>query len=88
MKGSLTARRSHSRFAAAKHGDLIPETQALNLLRTKSSAQHELIDCCILSRTNCIQRKIKVKGQMLGTVTRFKYLGAVVSHHGSKPEVL
>ena len=38
--------------------------------------------------TNGIQRKIKVKGQKLGTVTGFKYLGAVVSDDGSKPEVL
>ena len=37
---------------------------------------------------NDIQREIKVKGQTLGTVTSFKYLGAVVSHDGSKPEVL
>ena len=37
---------------------------------------------------NGIQRKIKVKGQKLGTVTSFKYLGAVVSDDGSKPEVL
>ena len=37
---------------------------------------------------NCIQREIKVKGQKLGTVTSFKYLGAVVSDDGSKPEVL
>ena len=29
-----------------------------------------------------------VKGQKLGTVTSFKYLGAVVSDDGSKPEVL
>ena len=35
-----------------------------------------------------IQREIKVKGQKLGTVTSFKYLGAVVSDNGSKPEVL
>ena len=35
-----------------------------------------------------IQREIKVKGQTLGTVTSFKYLGAVVSDDGSKPEVL
>ena len=35
-----------------------------------------------------IQREIKVKGQKLGTVTNFKYLGAVVSDDGSKPEVL
>ena len=35
-----------------------------------------------------IKGEIKVKGQMLGTVTSFKYLGAVVSEDGSKPEVL
>ena len=37
---------------------------------------------------NGIQREIKVKGQKSGTVTSFKYLGAVVSDDGSKPEVL
>ena len=37
---------------------------------------------------NGIQREIKVKGQKLGNVTSFKYLGAVVSDDGSKPEVL
>ena len=36
---------------------------------------------------NGIQRDIKVKGQKLGTVTSFKYLGAVVSDDGFKPEV-
>ena len=34
------------------------------------------------------EREIKVKGQKLGTVKSFKYLGAVVSDDGSKPEVL
>ena len=29
-----------------------------------------------------------MKGRKLGTVTSFKYLGAVVSDDGSKPEVL
>ena len=37
---------------------------------------------------NDIQREIKVKGQKLSTVTSFKYIGAVVSDDGSKPEVL
>ena len=32
---------------------------------------------------NGIQREIKVKGQKLGAVTSFKYLGAVVSDDGS-----
>ena len=42
----------------------------------------------IINSANGIQREIKVKGQKLGTVTSFKYLGAVVSDDGSKPEVL
>ena len=37
---------------------------------------------------NGIQREIKVKGQKLGTVTSFKYIGAIVADEGSKPEVL
>ena len=37
---------------------------------------------------NGIQREIKVKGHKLGTITSFKYPGAVVSDYGSKPEVL
>ena len=37
---------------------------------------------------NGIQREIKVNGQKLGTATSFKYLGAVVSDDGYKPEVL
>ena len=39
------------------------------------------------NRANGIQREIKVKGQKLGSVTSFKYLG-VVSDDGSKPEAL
>ena len=37
---------------------------------------------------NGIQREIEVKGQKLGMITSFKYLGAVVSDDGSKPENL
>ena len=37
---------------------------------------------------NGIQREIKVKGQILGTVTSFKYLGAGVSDDGSKAKAL
>ena len=37
---------------------------------------------------NGIQIEIKVKGQTLGIVTSFKYLGAVVSDDGFKPEIL
>ena len=38
--------------------------------------------------TQPIQRKITVSGQELETVTQFKYLGAIISQEGSKPEVL
>ena len=41
----------------------------------------------ITNITNGIQRKIKVRGQKLGTVTGFRYLGLVVSDDGSKPGV-
>ena len=37
---------------------------------------------------NGIQREINVKGQKPGTVSSFKYLGAVVSDDGSKPDIL
>ena len=42
----------------------------------------------VTNSANSIQREIKVKGQKLGTVTSFKYLGTVVSDDGSKPEIL
>ena len=35
-----------------------------------------------------IKKEIKVKGQKLATVNNFKYLGAIVTDEGSKPEVL
>ena len=34
------------------------------------------------------QREIRIKGQKLGTVTSFKYLGAIASDEGLKPEAL
>ena len=40
------------------------------------------------NNANGFQREIKVKGQMLGTVTSFKYLGAIVSDDSSKSVVL
>ena len=50
----------------------------------KSAEQTKLMT----NSANGIQTEIKVKGQKLGTVTSFKYLGAVVSDDASKPEVL
>ena len=42
----------------------------------------------ITSSANGIQVEIKVNGQILGTVTNFKYLGAIVSDEGSQRDVL
>ena len=37
---------------------------------------------------NGFQREIKIKGQRLEEVETFKYLGAIISNEGSKPEIL
>ena len=40
------------------------------------------------SSTGGIKREIKFRGQELGTVTSFKYLGEILSDESSKPDVL
>ena len=40
------------------------------------------------NNTNGINTEIKVNGQMLETVTSFKYLGSLITDEGSKPEIL
>ena len=42
----------------------------------------------MLNSANDIQWESKVKGQKMGTLTSFKYLGAVVLDDGLKPKVL
>ena len=37
---------------------------------------------------NGFQREIKIKDQRLEDVDNFKYLGAIISNEGSKPEIL
>ena len=39
------------------------------------------------NNTSGINTEIKVNGQKLETVTRFKYLGSVITDEGSKPEM-
>ena len=60
---------------------------SLHVFENKIICSTDFIDHGILSSTNGIQRKVKIKGKKLYTVTNFKYPGAVVSHNGSKPEV-
>ena len=40
------------------------------------------------NNTSVINTEIKINGQKLETVTRFKYLGPVITDEGSKPEIL
>ena len=40
------------------------------------------------NNTSGISTEIKINGQKLETVTRFKYLGPVITDEGSKPEIL
>ena len=42
----------------------------------------------MINNPNSFQREIKIKGQMLEEVENFKYLGAIISNEGSKPEIL
>ena len=41
----------------------------------------------MVNNSNGFQREIKIKGQRL-EVENFKYLGAIISNEGSKPEIL
>ena len=42
----------------------------------------------LTNNPNGFRREIKLKGQRLEEVVNFKYLGAIISNEGSKPEVL
>ena len=42
----------------------------------------------VTNNTEGFQREIKIKGQRLEEVKNFKYLGAIISNEGSKPEIL
>ena len=67
-------------------------TRLVNCLDTTSSRYGMEISAektkLMTNSTQPIQRKITVNGQELETVTQFKYLGAIISQEGSKPEVL
>ena len=40
------------------------------------------------NNTSGINAEMKINGQKFETVTSFKYLGLVITHEGSKPEIL
>ena len=59
--------------------------ESLEVSKMEISAERSKL---MKNSANGIQREIKVKGQKLDTVTSLKYLGAVISDDGSKPEIL
>ena len=70
-----------------------PELEALVESLDKSCTRYKIEISAektklMTNSANGIQREMKVIGQKLGTVTSFKYLGAVVSDDGSKLGVL
>ena len=67
-------------------GDLV-ESLVKTCTRYKKEVRSEKTNL-MTNSANGIQTEIKVKGQKLGNVTGFKYLGAFVSDDVSKPEVL
>ena len=74
---------------AEKEQELEALVESLDKSCTKSKMEISAEKTKLMTNgANGIQREIKVKGQKLGTVTSFKYLGAVVSDDGSKPEAL
>ena len=71
--------------ALAEEEQELEARQNLHKDKTEISAETTKLTT---NSANGIQREIKVKGQKLHTVISFKYLGAVVSDDGSKPEIL
>ena len=53
--------------------------------KTKISAKKTKL---MTNNANGIQREIKIKGQKLGILTSFRYLGTVVSDNSSNPKIL
>ena len=66
-----------------------PKLEALVGSLDKTCTRYKMeVNPLMTNSANGIQREINVKGQKLGTVTSFKYLGAIVSDESSKPELL
>ena len=70
---------------ADEEQELAALVESLEVSKMEISAERSKL---MKNSANGIQREIKVKGQKLDTVTSLKYLGAVVSDDGSKPEIL
>ena len=64
------------------------ELEALIESLDKACTRYKMEIVLMTDSANGTQRDNKMEGQKVYTVKSFKYLGAVVSDEGSKPEVL
>ena len=94
-KVSIGGRNTNLRFAdvidalAEEEQELEALVESLDKTCTKYKIKISAEKSKLMTNSaNGIHREIKVKEQKLGTVISFKYLEAVVSDDGSKPEVL
>ena len=83
------------RFADDIVGLAGDEQELVNLVSRldKTSASHGMEISAektklLTDNTNGINKKINVRGQRLETVSKFKYLGSVITDEGSKPEIV
>ena len=73
---------------AEEEQELEALVESLDKTRYKMEISAEKTKLMINSASFASRERLNVNGQKLGTVTSFKYLGAVVSDDGFKPEVL
>ncbi|GFN76265.1 endonuclease-reverse transcriptase [Plakobranchus ocellatus] len=74
---------------AAKEEELAKQTESLGKTSGECGMEISVEKTKSMTNTNQVAKiEIKVNGQNLEFVTRFKYQGSIVSDEGSKPEIL
>ena len=76
------------RFADDIDGYAGEEEELANLVERLDKASTAYGMEISAKKTSGINTEIKVNGQKIETVTRFRYLGSVITDEGSKPEML
>ena len=73
---------------AGEEEELANLVQKLDAASAKFGMEINAEKTKLMTNNKTIDRDIDVQGQRLETATQFKYLGAIISDEGSKPEVL